>query len=145
MSYSNSCFSEYLGCQIFECIGISVQKTLLGTYTVKDKEKSWSYVVTLQIRGSLHQRKIFPLQSDNFWESPTQSVVFFSRKDRAELIVQALSSHLFRRLFRITPINFFLCLTAFAQKLFQHIHIFCCNRITHLGDVPDQTVDLRQQ
>lgn len=63
MSYSNSCFSEYLGCQIFECIGISVQKTLLGTYTVKDKEKSWSYVVTLQIRGSLHQRKIFPLHS----------------------------------------------------------------------------------
>ena len=39
MSYSNSCFSEYLGCQIYESIGIPVQKTLLGTYTVKGREK----------------------------------------------------------------------------------------------------------
>lgn len=39
MSYSNSCFSEYLGCKIFESIGIPVQKTLLGTYTVKEREK----------------------------------------------------------------------------------------------------------
>lgn len=39
MSYSNSCFSEYLGCQIFESIGIPVQKTLLGTFTVKGREK----------------------------------------------------------------------------------------------------------
>lgn len=39
MSYSNSCFSEYLGCQIYESIGIPVQKTILGTYTVKGKEK----------------------------------------------------------------------------------------------------------
>jgi hypothetical protein len=39
MSYSNSCFSEYLGCQIYESIGISVQKTLMGVYTVKGKQK----------------------------------------------------------------------------------------------------------
>ena len=39
MSYSNSCFSEYLGCKIYESIGILVQKTLLGTYTVKGKKK----------------------------------------------------------------------------------------------------------
>lgn len=39
VSYSNSCFSEYLGCQIYENIGIPVQKTLLGTYTVKGHEK----------------------------------------------------------------------------------------------------------
>lgn len=39
MSYSNSCFSEYLGCQIYESIGIPVQKTVLGTYTVKEKQK----------------------------------------------------------------------------------------------------------
>lgn len=26
MSYSNSCFSEYLGCQIFEIAGIPVQR-----------------------------------------------------------------------------------------------------------------------
>lgn len=39
MSYSNGCFSEYLGCQIYESIGIPVQKTLLGTYIVKGKKK----------------------------------------------------------------------------------------------------------
>ena len=39
MSYSNSCFSEYLGCQIYESIGIPVQKTMLGTYKVKNREK----------------------------------------------------------------------------------------------------------
>lgn len=39
ISYSNSCFSEYLGCQIFEAIGIPVQKTMLGTYSVKNKKK----------------------------------------------------------------------------------------------------------
>lgn len=39
MSYSNSCFSEYLGCQIYESIGIPVKKTLMGIYTVKGKQK----------------------------------------------------------------------------------------------------------
>lgn len=40
MSYTNSCVSEYIGCHIFESVGIDVQKTLLGTYrTPNGKEK----------------------------------------------------------------------------------------------------------
>lgn len=40
MSYSNSCISEYIGCKIFESIGIPVQETELGIYTTKSgKEK----------------------------------------------------------------------------------------------------------
>ncbi len=39
MSYSNSCFSEYLGCQVYEIIGVPVQKTMLGLYKTKGKEK----------------------------------------------------------------------------------------------------------
>lgn len=39
MSYSNSCFSEYLGCQIYKSVGIPVQETMLGIYNVKGKEK----------------------------------------------------------------------------------------------------------
>lgn len=39
MSYSNSSFSEYLGSKIYESIGIPVQKTILGTYRIKNKEK----------------------------------------------------------------------------------------------------------
>ena len=39
ISYSNSCFSEYLGCKIYEILEISVQKTILGTYDVKGKRK----------------------------------------------------------------------------------------------------------
>lgn len=39
MSYSNSCFSEYLGCKIYESLGISVQKVLLGTYNSNGRER----------------------------------------------------------------------------------------------------------
>jgi len=39
MSYANGCVSEYIGCHIFESIGIPVQETLLGTYTKKGKQK----------------------------------------------------------------------------------------------------------
>lgn len=39
LSYANGCISEYIGCHIFESIGIDVQKTLLGTYVKNGKEK----------------------------------------------------------------------------------------------------------
>lgn len=39
LSYTNSCISEYLCCHIFELLGIPVQQTLLGTYSVNGKEK----------------------------------------------------------------------------------------------------------
>ena len=39
MSYANSCVCEYIGCHVFELVGIPVQKTLLGTYYVNGKEK----------------------------------------------------------------------------------------------------------
>jgi len=39
ISYTNSCVSEYLGCKIFEMLGIQVQSVELGTYKVGEKEK----------------------------------------------------------------------------------------------------------
>lgn len=39
MSYTNGCASEYIGCHIFESIGIPAQETFLGTYTKNGKEK----------------------------------------------------------------------------------------------------------
>lgn len=39
MSYTNGCVSEYLGCHIFESVGIPVQETLLGTYVRNGKKK----------------------------------------------------------------------------------------------------------
>lgn len=39
LNYSNSCFSEYIGCKIYETLEIPVQKTILGTYEVKGKKK----------------------------------------------------------------------------------------------------------
>ena len=39
LSYTHSSFSEYLGCHIFESLGFPVQKTLLGTYSVKGMDK----------------------------------------------------------------------------------------------------------
>ena len=32
LSYANSCISEYLGCHIFNMIGIKAQETILGSY-----------------------------------------------------------------------------------------------------------------
>lgn len=40
LSYANSCISEYIGCKIFESVGIPTQEVLLGTYTTgAGKEK----------------------------------------------------------------------------------------------------------
>ena len=39
ISYINNAFSEYIGSNIFEICGIKTQKTLLGTYKYKQKEK----------------------------------------------------------------------------------------------------------
>ena len=35
MSYTNSCISEYISCQILNSMGIKAQETLLGTFTTK--------------------------------------------------------------------------------------------------------------
>ena len=32
MSYANSCVTEYIGCHIFNSVGINAQETFLGTY-----------------------------------------------------------------------------------------------------------------
>ena len=65
ISYTNSCISEYLGCKIFESVGIPVQETLLGTYTVRGKEKVvvackdfTSFAVVLQDFASLKNQMI---------------------------------------------------------------------------------------
>ena len=39
LSYKNNAFSEYIGSNIFEIFGIKTQKTLLGTYKYREKEK----------------------------------------------------------------------------------------------------------
>lgn len=39
MSYSNNCISEYVACHIMETLELKVQKTLLGTYKIGEKEK----------------------------------------------------------------------------------------------------------
>ncbi len=39
LSYTNSCFSEHIACNIFNLLGINAQKTILGIYKIKGKEK----------------------------------------------------------------------------------------------------------
>ena len=36
LSYANSCISEYLGCHIFNMVGIEAQETILGNFLYKD-------------------------------------------------------------------------------------------------------------
>ena len=40
LSYTNSCTSEYLGCHIFNMLGVKAQETLLGTYKYHDKVRN---------------------------------------------------------------------------------------------------------
>ena len=65
MSYTNSCISEYIGCKIFDSVGISVQETVIGTYTSNGREKIvvackdfTSPGITLQDFASLKNRII---------------------------------------------------------------------------------------
>lgn len=37
LSYTNSCTSEYLGCHIFNMLGVRAQETLLGIYKYHDR------------------------------------------------------------------------------------------------------------
>lgn len=39
LTYSNSCFSEYISCHIFNILGILAQETKLGKFKIKEKEK----------------------------------------------------------------------------------------------------------
>lgn len=39
LSYTNSCFSEHIASSIFNMLGITAQETMLGTFTVRGKEK----------------------------------------------------------------------------------------------------------
>lgn len=65
MSYTNSCISEYIGCKIFDSVGIPVQETVIGTYTNNGREKIvvackdfTSPGITLQDFASLKNRII---------------------------------------------------------------------------------------
>ena len=40
LSYTNSCLSEYLGCHIFNMLGINAQETLLGIYKYHGKVRN---------------------------------------------------------------------------------------------------------
>ena len=40
LSYTNSCTSEYLGCHIFNMLGVKAQDTLLGIYKYHDKVRT---------------------------------------------------------------------------------------------------------
>ena len=37
LSHTNSCISEYLGCHIFNMLGIKAQETILGTFEYNGK------------------------------------------------------------------------------------------------------------
>lgn len=39
LSYTNSCFSEHIACNIFNLLGVSAQETMLGTFDVAGKTK----------------------------------------------------------------------------------------------------------
>lgn len=40
LSYTNSCISEYIGCNIYKSIGIPTQDVILGTYSTKSNRET---------------------------------------------------------------------------------------------------------
>lgn len=65
MSYTNSCISEYIGSHILNILDIKTQETLLGKFTIRDKEKIvvackdfTSLGITLQDFASLKNQMI---------------------------------------------------------------------------------------
>lgn len=48
LSYTNSCISEHIASSIFNMLGVKAQETVLGTFTVNGKEKSFVPVLILQ-------------------------------------------------------------------------------------------------
>ena len=52
LSYTNSCISEHLASSIFNLIGINAQKTELGTFSIKAKQKLSVPARTLQQAAS---------------------------------------------------------------------------------------------
>lgn len=68
MRYTNSCISEYIGCKIFESIGIPTQEVLLGTYTTKaGKEKLVVACKDFAVNGLIFQD--FASQKNQFVDS----------------------------------------------------------------------------
>ncbi len=51
MSYSNGVISEYIGCHIYEILGIPVQKTILGNYDIGDKSKLVVACKDMEVNG----------------------------------------------------------------------------------------------
>ena len=71
-SYSNNIFSEYLGCHIFNSIGISAQNTLLGTYTQEDG-KTKNVCACEDLTGNGWRLVEFQNLKNSFPETPSSS------------------------------------------------------------------------
>ncbi len=71
-SYSNNIFSEYLGCHIFNSIGISAQNTLLGTYTQEDG-KTKNVCACEDFTGNGWRLVEFQNLKNSFPETPSSS------------------------------------------------------------------------
>lgn len=71
-SYSNNIFSEYLGCHIFNSIGILAQNTILGTYVQEDGQTK--YVCACEdFTGNSWRLVEFQNLKNSFPETPSSS------------------------------------------------------------------------
>ena len=61
LSYTNSCISEYLGCKIFESVGIPVQEVLPGAFSIRKTERK-SIFITSEELNILPYKKMFAEQ-----------------------------------------------------------------------------------
>ena len=63
LSYINNVYSEYIGCKVFESVGIPVQKVLLGVYNEKSFDKIKQKVVVACKDFTTNNKKLIEFSS----------------------------------------------------------------------------------
>ena len=63
LSYINNVYSEYIGCKVFESVGIPVQKVLLGVYNEKSLDKIKQKVVVACKDFTTNNKKLIEFSS----------------------------------------------------------------------------------
>lgn len=88
-SYSNNIFSEYLGCHIFNCIGIKAQNTILGIYT-QDNGICKNVCACEDFTGNGWRLVEFQNLKNSFPETPSSSN---GKNTSLEEIIEVIENH----------------------------------------------------
>ena len=88
-SYSNNIFSEYIGCHIFNCIGVKAQNTILGIYK-HDENKIKNVCACEDFTGNGFRLVEFQNLKNSYPETPSNSN---GKNTAIEEIMEVIENH----------------------------------------------------